>query len=260
MAKPTYNPEPEIDLLQHLNDALRRAVVSVPTHLIFLSERELFRKINPTPLDYALRVSFWREYERIMLNGGSELMTAASVCNGICTPNQFYNLLKKPERVAWMIKPKQSYQKEMEAILSRGTERLWELMELPIYSQDGKPSADIARIVLQAIKQVEDRVKGMAVQRSMTVTANVQSSQAMRSIESMEEINARIKQLEGVINASEQPGGSGGNADDKALPEPKKNDDTLELRVVSEWRTGASEPPNEEEDGDATEPLQVSPE
>lgn len=252
MAKSAYNPDPVEDLIQHVSDPLKRAIVNVPTHLIFLTEAELFRKVNPNPLDYALRVSFWSEYERVMLNGGRELITAAGVCRGICPPNSFYNMLKDPERTAWIIKPKQSYSREMEAILSRGTERLWELMELPIYNSDGKPNADVARIVLQAIKQVEDRVKGMAVQRSMTVTTQIQGSRTA-AIESMEDLDKRIKQLEGAINDAESPGGG---SDRKALPPGKEKDgEVLELRPIQKWRTGASEPSPEAEDGYAQDPL-----
>lgn len=250
MAKTRFNPDPDTDLIQHVSDSIAKAIISVPPHLALLTEPELFRKVNPSPMDYALRVSFWKEYERIMLNG-SGIISGTAVCMGICTPNQFYNMLKKPERVAWLIKPKQTYAKEMEAILSRGTERLWELIELPIYNKKGEPSGEIAKIVLQAIKQVEDRVKGMAVQRSMNVNAQVVGSEAIRSIESMEQVNARIKELEGVISDSDKPGGSNG----KALPAKPKEPETLELRVVSEWRSPASESADEIEEGASPEPL-----
>lgn len=192
-----------------VSEAVRTAISKVPLEYFELTEKELRGKAKPTPTDYALRVSFWREFEKVMLNGGQGVITNSKIFFGICHETQFYTrFLKLPAKVAWLVKPMQTYQKECEAVLARGTERLWELVELPIYNKKGLPDAKLAEIVLKTIKSIEDRVQGMAVQRQQRVQVNVgadSSPAALKGTESMDAIDARIKDLERQLKLGGQP-------------------------------------------------------
>lgn len=183
-------------LLNFVGDRLREAIAAIPEHILDIEEKQLKDAVKPTQVDHSLRVSFWREYEKVVWTGAGKI-TSISVFAGICSNSYWYNkFLKNPRKVAWLVRPLQAYTREMESILHRGTERLWELMEIPIKVQ-GKFSARNAEILLKTIKQVEDRVKGMAVQRKESKTLRVNlSAKSPQAVEGNDAMEARIRQLE----------------------------------------------------------------
>lgn len=171
------DPENPLGLLALTTGSLRAAIEAVPADMALMEERKLRERINPTPVDYSLRTSFWREYELAVRNRDSKIY-AASIYAGICSDAYFYQkFLKDTDRVAWLLRPLQGYMKEIEAVLVRGTERLWELVEMDITTIDknGDKKVDprLASVMLEAIKMVENRAKGMAVQRSESKNLNV---------------------------------------------------------------------------------------
>ncbi len=225
----------DFSLTSFLSDRLRECVLELPEDLLMCEEGTLKLKAKPTPTDYALRVSFWREFERMMWRGSGKI-TCSSILSGICTDAYFYRqFITNPLKLAWMVRPMQTYQKEMEAILHRGTERLWELIEIPITNKKGQVDAKLAEVVLKTVKQLEDRVKGMAVQRSeqRSLSVNVTTrSKATQSIDTMESLDARIKQLENEVDGEGAPETKAGN--DPALPAPltKEEREAIPVSVV----------------------------
>lgn len=246
----------QLDVMSMVEDAIAQRIAAIPDFVFNMSNAELFNKANPTPLEYALRTAFWREYDKLYLNNYANVkMKAKDICNGICTPGYFYNILKKPAVCLWMIKPKQTYHREMEAILSRGIERLWEIIEIPIFDETGKADHRLAGVVLQAIKQVEDRVQGMAVQRTQAVTVNLSDKNPAVTGKSMEDINAKIRELESAINANNAPGrGSPGNS----LPPAPKKFETVELRPLQKWDAADSGDTTQEQGSSSSGSVQDS--
>src|SRR4051812_4816371 len=55
--------------------------------LFVLDERDLKRKVSPTPTDNRLRLAFWMEYDRAQAQGGKMEMTR--IYTGICTRAYF---------------------------------------------------------------------------------------------------------------------------------------------------------------------------
>lgn len=189
----------QFSLIHFLSPKLKELVMILPEEYLMNSEAELRLECKPTPTDYALRVSFWREFEKMMWRGSGRIV-CAGVFGGICSELYFYKkFIRNEAKLAWMVRPMQVYQKEMEAILYRGTERLWELMEIPIKNGKGVIDPKKAEILLKTITQVENRVKGMAVQKSESRSMNVNVSsrtKATQSIDTMESLDRRIKQIE----------------------------------------------------------------
>lgn len=190
-------------LIHYLSPKLKEAVLKLPDMFLEITENQLKRRCRPTPTDYSLRVSFWREFERAMWRGKGRI-TSAQIFAGICTDTYFYNyFLKNPSKLAWMIRPLQVYQKEMEAILHRCTERLWDLVNIEITNpRTKKVDPKLADIVLKTVTQVENRVHGMAVQRTEQKSMNVNvvtRSKANQNIETMDELDARINAIEAEI-------------------------------------------------------------
>lgn len=189
-----------------LRDGLFEVATGIPDEIWEATEAEIRSLAQPTPTDYALRASFWREYERAMSQGTGKV-SAQSVYSGVCS-QQYWNskLLKKPAKVAWLLRPMQVYEKELEAILHRGTERLWEIIDMPITDSKGRHDPKRAQVVLAALKQVEDRVKGMAVQRQQKLQINVnegsRETRIMAELESIDSVDQRIKELEARISGT----------------------------------------------------------
>lgn len=238
----------QLDVMSVVEDRLAEYIGKIPECMMTVSNGELFKRANPTPIDYAIRNAFWREYDLYFLSGRTGKIKTADFCRGICTPSYLYSIASKSALLLWIIKPKQSYSREMESILSRGIERLWELIEIPIYNEKNKVDPRLAGIVLQAIKQVEDRVQGMAVQRTQSVSVNINEKlPSVGGDKSMDDINAKIKELEGAIHASGTPGRV---IDHKALPSATKEFETVELRPIQKWDDSPSQyAAPEQEDG-----------
>lgn len=219
-------------LINFLSDALKKSVLELPEEFLIMSETELKEKAHPTSTDYALRVSFWREFDKAMWKGTGKIVSA-SIYGGICSEQYFYKAFIRTEaKFAWMIRPMQQYQKEMEAILYRCTERLWELIEIPLKDSKGKMDPKRAEVLLKVVAQVENRVKGMAVQRSEARSLNVNvvtRSKPSQGIETMSSLDERIKQLQAEVDEDgTKDSGEGRAREHQALP-PQANKEEREI-------------------------------
>lgn len=213
--------EDHFSLIHFLSDKLKAIVMDLPEELLVMTEAELKHEASPTTTDYALRVSFWREFERVMWKGSGKIVSA-QIYTGVCTDVYFYKkFLHKPAKFAWMIRPMQSYQKAMEAILHRCTEQLWELANIPLKDSKGRWIPKHGALFLQAHARIENRIHGMAIQRTEARNMNVNvvtRGKATHGIESMGSIDDRIKQLEAEVASEEEENrGEAGAGNDQAL-------------------------------------------
>lgn len=159
-----FDESEAFSVVNMVTDKVAEAIKAVPEEWHAMSERELRAKVTITHTDNALRVSFWREYERAVGEGKNHI-ASRWIFSGICTEQYFYKFLKNPKKVAWLVRPIQSYQKHMEVILNRGVERLEEMVEMDIRDKDGGISVRKAELLLKVVTEVGNRVKGLAVQK-----------------------------------------------------------------------------------------------
>ncbi|MBY0472623.1 hypothetical protein K2X30_15770 [bacterium] len=199
----SINPRSLVQLIE--GEAFEKALEKVPDEYWALSEEDLQKLAKPSRTDYALKLAFWNE---IRLAG--EYITTIKpqrIYGGICSyANWHQNMLSVPEKLAWLLCPLREYQKSLEPILYCMVERYWEIMQLPFYDKKGNVISGNVKAVLQVSKQVEDRVLGSAVQRSVSQTqsvqvrANVDSDIGIRPGESetahMARLDKRLKELE----------------------------------------------------------------
>ena len=78
----------ELTLEDMLTDRVREHVTNIDPQWLDMEERALRRRINPTPTDYSLRVSFWREYEDVCRKNGKQIKPSR-VYRGICSEQYF---------------------------------------------------------------------------------------------------------------------------------------------------------------------------
>lgn len=149
----------------------------------------------------ALRISFWVEYNRAIMNN-HDRMIMERVFAGICTDEYFYStVVKTVQYLAWMLTPPIHYQVMLEQLLQATTSRLHELVNLPFYDEDKKKvDHKTAALILKAHEMVENRLKGMPVARSQNVNVGVNvragslASGTQQLIET--ELQQRLKELQ----------------------------------------------------------------
>ncbi len=197
------NPKSLVAMIE--GEAFEKALEKVPDEYWAMSEEDLQKLAKPSRTDYALKLAFWNE---IRLAG--EYITTIKpqrIYGGICSyANWHQNMLSVPEKLAWLLCPLRDFQKSLEPLLYCMVERYWEIMQLPFYDKKGNVISANVKAVLQVSKQVEDRVLGSAVQRSVSQTqsvqirTNVDSDIGIRPGESeaahMARLDKRLKELE----------------------------------------------------------------
>lgn len=214
------------------------AIENIAPAICELSEPELKSMVKPTPVDYALKTSFWREFQKADATGG--VVTSRDVYGGISTPVYFRNhVLKNQFKVAWLCRPTQIYEKEIEALLTRGTERLWEIMDCEIYDDNGRLDVKRGHLVLDTIKMVEQRARGLAVQRVQSVNVNIESQKPKLVVANNDDIDKRIAELESEL---------------KRLP---SSQETIDVEASRPDKEGIPEAAGDKEvaAGDAAAPL-----
>jgi hypothetical protein len=136
-----------------------------------------------------LRQAFWKAANQCSID--KKPIVVKKMLRGVCTESTFYNkFLKNKLRVAWMLSPVIRYESQIEALLNMGLGRYQEILEMDITSNKKVPvmkkdeetgeekmgftivnEVDVskAKLVLDTISKLEDRVKGTPVQKSVTV-------------------------------------------------------------------------------------------
>lgn len=190
-----------------LPEAVLRRVTEVPTELFTKTAEEL-ADLMPnrrfSVLDYRVRQTFWREYER-----ASQLMVPMNMQNvisGVCNRSHFMGrVLTDPVRVAFMLLPPTDYKVALEETLGTLVEKLRQVADLPVHDEDGKPNYKNIDIILKAFPHVDNRVKGGVTQRLETksLTLSVQAEQS--APESVDAIDVKLRELESKVTAGPSP-------------------------------------------------------
>jgi hypothetical protein len=189
--------------VKYTKGKLRDFIAHIPENIRAMDLSEIRKKIKPTIIDYILRSSFWDELHKAIRDDSP--MDSTQLFKDYCTDSFFYNrYVTNPHRLAWLLKPMPTPHQVKNALLTRTYERLWEILELDlrIYkdSKDtkGKISPGLCQTVLKVAGMIKDTVEGAPLQRienkTMSMIVNRNSDQK-DDLESLEEMEARIKQL-----------------------------------------------------------------
>ena len=192
----------------------REAYADLADHLKFSSEDILHKKFQYTMVDERLRLSFWREMERCIKSGRQMAMTR--IANGVCTLDTLYKKIEQPDKLAWIIQPVVQYETRTSALLNVAVRRYDEIVNMPIteykkvtvgVADDGQPIKEYrqevnlnkARLVLDVVKHLEERVKGLAVAKSVVVNENAPQNAKVEAFD-MDKIEAKLSELRGKID------------------------------------------------------------
>ena len=195
-------------------ERLRDSINSIPAELLEMSDEQMREEFRPTMVDEKLRTSFWRQVNNLERTG--KPFKANELCRDVCNEAYFYNrVMHNPKKMAYMIQPITKYDVQTEVLLYVGMSRLEQIITMDIttpkkqfagYDRDGKEKFEYknvvdpikAKVLLDAINKLEDRVKGSAVQRTVNVNAKTESEPVAYDIESINDSITKLKNKLGV--------------------------------------------------------------
>ena len=167
----------ERSVINMVPDSLKNVMLGLGDEWRYLSERELYAKCEPDPVDARLRLSFWDEYLRAQDHG--EQMIVANVVRNITSMDYWENrVLRSEAKVAFLVIPPKDLIFAMKAHLDKGIERLGEFLDLPVKrivrNKEGvviRESVDSALIgqMVKIIQLLDNRVHGAVVQKNLNM-------------------------------------------------------------------------------------------
>lgn len=194
------NPDSLINIIpERVRPVLYRIKDKMP-RVLFQTESELREYIQPGERDERIRLAFWDEYNHSTAHG--KIMSLTAFLHGVCSWETWVTAYEpNDKKMMWVFCPPVSYASAMRNILHKGTERLMEIMSLPIMDSDGKPDSKVIVNILRAFQLVDMRVKGAVTQKlqiqqqSLSVHATI--GQDMPSIQSGQPVDTmQLEELE----------------------------------------------------------------
>ena len=158
------NPEALISIVPtRLVPVLRR--LGPKLHKVLTrTEGELRDHLQPDERDERVRLAFWDEYNHSTQCG--KKMSIAAMLQGCMSWEAWVTVFEPSDKkMLWVLCPPISYQTAMRNILHVGTERLMEIMRLPIVDENGKADSKTIVNILKAFQLVDLRVKGAVMQK-----------------------------------------------------------------------------------------------
>ena len=201
------NPHQESSLLNvaplKVVPLIMRVRESLP-EIAVASEDWLRKYLKPDERDERLRLSFWDEYNIVTAGTYKRRMRIESILSGICNNNTWEKIYAcNDKKLLWVLTPPKSYVQSMNYILHLGTERLSEIMSLPIKDGDGNVDHKAASLILKAFEMVDMRVKGGIIQKMQVEQKNLNvhvsapsDLEAIRGIDDISKLEALSNKLE----------------------------------------------------------------
>jgi hypothetical protein len=184
--------------------------------LLLMDEAELRRKVHPTVLIHRLRMSFWEIFDKRRCSSGpkdgpgsihsdkrSGIITDSEVYAGLCAREEYEIIVRNPSNLAWILKPPVSYQTAISEALYSGMNRLREIMELPIYSEEGKVDHKNIKVMMSAMEFFDKRLYGAMSQKMFqantpqTVLDELHSSKYQMQADPLSILDKQIDEMQG---------------------------------------------------------------
>jgi hypothetical protein len=206
-------------------DSLRKALEGIPQEYIERSEESLRYEVKPTFNLVEIKRKFWTEMERCRKLGHGAKFIMANCYRDVVTRKAFeMGILKSSIKMAWITTPLVAYETITNSALTKAVFRYEELLNIDINTMKKKKDPETgdwveyndvcpkkAKILLDTIKNLEERVKGLALQRQININATDDGTDKNYEM-NMDSIEAKIKELESKL-------GDGKDKSDRVLPE-----------------------------------------
>jgi hypothetical protein len=185
--------------------SMSTAIKCIPESVWEIAEedlREKVERISPKHLKTIdmLRESFWREFDQASRAGRK--INATNVYGGICQPAFFVKEIQSNSyKLAYVLTPPPDYEVKMRSLETLGLRKLEEIITAPVIDKEGNLLPKAAHVQFMVIEQILLRVRGAVPYRMETKNLNMnidQTTSVQNQLpQSMEELDARLAQLEG---------------------------------------------------------------
>lgn len=163
-------------------------------------ERTIREFCKPDTRDERVRLSFWDEYNA-STSIGKRMSLQSILCGAVHWDTWVGVYEPNDTKMCWIFTPPTSYVASMRHILHAGTERLLEIMQLPMLKDDGKVDTRVATLILRAWQLADMRMKGGVMQRvqieQKSMNVNIDASNSSKvdemSLEELEAVERRIE-------------------------------------------------------------------
>lgn len=168
-----------------------------------MNEKKLIAKTYPDSIphdmDYELRLSFWEEY-----NSRFESMTPMrinKIVSGICSISNFYDeICNDPGRLTFIITEPARTQNRMKYVFHLSLQEMLKVIKMKeeINVKTGTTDTKLMDIKYKIFEYLDQRLHGSLIQRveQKSLNVNVEATPEQIGMQSMEEIDKRLEQLE----------------------------------------------------------------
>jgi hypothetical protein len=152
------------DLMNRLQEKFSLQVKNIPDEVWGLSTTDLKRKAKVDETLEMVRDAFWAEYDRAVQS--NRVMVVSTFYEGICSEWAWRKIRDNFYALCYVCTPVIRYEANLRTLLrENGSKVLKDILEENPRDEDGRLDVGIASLQLRALKQMEDRVKGLPVQR-----------------------------------------------------------------------------------------------
>lgn len=155
------NPKSVINVV---SDRLREQMKKIPPEILGMSDKE-FRHHYEAPWTVEqLRIAFWDEFW-LTTDNNAKAMRMAAVYARVCPKERFYDYIRHPLALAYIVRPPRDYILSMRSLLDIGMERFYEILNLPLEGPNGKIDTRLLGEIVKIVSLVDNRVKGAVAQK-----------------------------------------------------------------------------------------------
>lgn len=163
---PIFDENNKNSVINRLTPTVAEALSKLPRKYFEMTPEELEKRTKPSAIINAIRLSFWLEYNRVLMEGPKEKINNTRVFSPFCTEHYFYALLKKDIIMAWVMTPPLSYEVMMEETLDLAVKKLRQLVtDFDFKDKSGRVNPRSVDVFLKAFAVIDARVKGSVIQK-----------------------------------------------------------------------------------------------
>lgn len=134
------------------------------------------------PTDSRIRMSFWLEYERALLE--ADKMKVANIHSLVCDERSFYRLFGScPGRTAFLICRPAAYQEQVREMLSHGLKRMRQILDMPAILPNGKVDHKMLMLQAKITGMMDMRLHGAPTQKVQQLNLNVDAGRKELSVD-----------------------------------------------------------------------------
>lgn len=184
-------------LLESLNaEHLKNEYRNIPWQDWELSDIDLCHLLDPSQIDWRLRIRFWDLVEKVLGNNPYDMIYTIDICEGITDPRYFRQRFKKRYFASFLFRPIENYTDEVGTMLAVTRGKLWSIINAinPI-KEDKTINFPQANLLMRIHSQLVDRKMGAVKQlvEMKKVQLNIKANSAVT--DDIELLDAQIREL-----------------------------------------------------------------